>query len=308
MSKLPVTILIPTLNAEAHLAELLDSIGDSVQDIQILDSRSNDRTIDIALERGISVVQRAFTSFGDHFQWMVSNLPVRTEWIFLMAQDERFTPSLISSLQELLSQPNHLNGYSIRWRLWFMNKPLHIIIDNLRLMRVGQFRIADVTCNEQILVDGPTGKLSGILEHKDTITLHEWYEKQNLYSTLEAISYATKKGQFSVAPRLLGGRMARRMFIKKIFFLLPFRHQLTMLYNLIYMGAWRDGPVGIIWARLRSDVYRMYEYKVIEMRRTGFIPQFPEARHGDFDPRIIASELQQRLLPEVCRSWQDRSK
>jgi len=303
MKKLPLTVLIPTLNAAAHLPELLDSIGDAVSDIQILDSRSVDGTVDIALERGITVVQRAFTTHGDHFQWMITNMPVKTEWVFLLAQDERFTPSLIDALNRLFAGSPNLNGYMVRWRLWFMGKPLHVVIDNLRLMRMGFFRIADVICNEQILVSGDVGKIDGVLEHKDTLTLHDWYEKQNLYSTMEAIAHVKGQGQFAVDPSFFNGRLARRMMFKKIFFLIPFRYPLVFLYNLILMGAWRDGKAGWIWAHLRSEVYRMREYKVVEMRWTGYVPSVPKARHGDFDPRIMNTELQQKLLPDVFEQW-----
>lgn len=304
MEKLPVTVLIPTLNAGGHLTELLDSIGDAVSDIQILDSRSTDSTVDIALERGITIVQRAFTTHGDHFQWMVSNMPVKTDWVFLLAQDERFTPSLLDALRHLFSGILNLNGYTVRWRLWFMGKSLHVIIDNLRLMRMGHFRIADVICNEQILVDGPVGNLDGILEHKDTLTLHEWYEKQNLYTTMEAIAHMRGRGEFAVKPSFFKGRLARRMMIKKIFFSIPFRYLLVLIYNYFFVGAWRDGKVGFIWARLRSEVYRMREYKITEMNWSGLIPEIPKARHGDFDPRIMATTLQQNLLPDVFERWQ----
>ena len=51
--ELPITVMIPTLNAEGHLVELLDSIKPYVADIFIVDSFSIDKTVDIALERKI---------------------------------------------------------------------------------------------------------------------------------------------------------------------------------------------------------------------------------------------------------------
>lgn len=305
---LPITVLVPTLNAADHLEELLDSIGDSVYEVQILDSRSLDRTVDIALDRGITVVQRAFTTHGDHFQWMVSNMPVKTDWIFLMAQDERFTPGLVERLQDVFAGGPSLNGYKVKWRLWFMGKPLHIVLDSLRLMRVGKFRISDVITNEQVLVEGDVGSVDGILEHKDTLTLYEWYEKQNLYSTMEAVARVTGKGEFSVEPDFFGGPLARRMYFKKVFFNMPFRYAVLAAYNLIIKGAWRDGKVGWRWAQLRGQVYRMREYKIEEMRRTGHIPRIPRIRHGDYDPRIMRTALQQELLPEVYAEWCSRIK
>lgn len=304
MKKLPITVLIPTLNAEFHLNELFDSVLDYVEEVQILDSRSIDKTVDLALARGVTVVQKEFTTHGDHFQWMISNMPVRTEWIFLMAQDERFTPSLLHDLRCIFEKKSiSVNAFTVRWRLWFMGKPLNVIIDNIRLMRVGFFRISDVICNEQIIVDGSIDNLRGILEHKDTLCLHDWYEKQNLYSTMEAIAKVKGRGEFSVSPKLSGNKLERRMFFKKIFFKIPFRYQLLFLYNYFLKGAWRNGKTGFIWARLRSEVYRMREYKYIEMMRSGYIPNMPKGRHGDYDERIMETEIQQRLLPDVVNQW-----
>lgn len=305
-SRLPLTVLIPTLNAGGHLEELLDSIGDSVEAVMVLDSRSTDATVDIALAHGIPVVQRPFTTHGDQFQWMMTHMPVTTDWVFLLAQDERFTPSLVASIRGLLDAGATLNGYTVRWRLWLMGRPLHVVIDNIRLLRHGHFHIADALCNEQIIVDGVCGRLDGILEHKDTLTLHQWYEKQNLYSTLEAIATLRGEGEFAIQPRLLGNKRARRAWIKKWFFRLPFRYVLAWFYNVVFTGAWKDGRDGLGWAHLRAEVYRMWEYKVREMRRTGRIPELPKARHGDFDARVMATELQQRLLPQEWHNWRAR--
>ena len=41
---------------------------------------------------------------SDQFQWMADKLPVQTDWIFFMAQDERFSTSLIENLRELFAK------------------------------------------------------------------------------------------------------------------------------------------------------------------------------------------------------------
>ena len=38
-----------------------------------------------------------------------------------------------------------------------------------------------------------------------------------------------------------------------------------------------------------------------EFRRIGIPKILPTARHGDFDPRILASDLKRQLLPETVR-------
>ena len=308
MNKLPITVLIPTWNAAGHLDEVLDSIADIARDVFILDSCSTDETIDIALRRGIKIAQRKFTTFGDHFNWFAKNMPIKTEWIFMLHQDERFSESLKNGLQTLFSSPPPCNGYRINWHLWFMGKPLHISSKLIRLMRKGKFNISNVLANEQILIDGEIGDIDGVLEHRDSLNLYLWNEKQNLYSTMEAVAICKNKGRFSTPPRFWGTALERRMFFKKMFFRIPFRYNLLFFYNYILNGAWRDGRIGWIWSHLRSEVYRMWELKAMEMRITGIIPEIPRMPYGDFDPRVMASELQRQVLPETVVEWEKKNK
>lgn len=302
--KLPLSVMIPTLNAEGHLTELLDSIEPYVEDIFIVDSFSIDKTVDIALERGIKIVQRHYVTSSDQFQWMLDTLPVRTEWIFFMAQDERFSTSLVENLRELFLKgiPSGVDGYTVRWRLWFMGYPLHAISDNLRLFRRGTCKISQVACNEHFMVLGTVGHLKGVLEHKDTLNLHEWYEKQNLWTTREAIQRVRPPSDDEL-PKLFGTRRQRKAFFKQFLIHMPLGETVFFWYYFLKFGAWRDGRAGWVWASLRVWVHHVTTLKEREMHRYGIPKRIPEGRHGGFDKRILASDLQRQLLPETVESY-----
>lgn len=297
--KLPITVLIPTLNAEGHLNELLDSIEPYVEDIFIVDSFSIDKTVDIALERKVKIVQRHYVNSSDQFQWMLDKLPVKTPWIFFMAQDERFSVSLVEDFQKLFASDisPDIDGYTVRWRLWFMGRPLHAASDNLRLLRTGKCKVSQVACNEHFMVHGRVLTLKGVLEHKDTLNLHEWYEKQNLWTTREAIQRVKPPSEDEL-PRLFGTGLQRKAWLRKVLKKLPGRNLIRFLYYWLKFGAWRDGRAGVVWASLRTWVGNVVELKAEEMRKIGVPRQLPEGRHGTLDHRILKSELQQTLLPE----------
>lgn len=299
--KLPITVVILTLNDEPHLVELLDSVQPYVADVFIVDSRSTDRTVDIALERGVKIVQRPFTTPPEQYQWAFKNLPIKTEWLFSLDQDERFSPMLVDELRELFNKgiPDDVDGYTIRWRLWFMGKPLHAISNNFRLMRTKKCWVTNVACNEHFCVPGRILPLNGIVEHKDVLNLHEWYQKQNHWTTLEAIQRVKPPSEDEL-PRLLGTRRQRRAFLKQLMIHMPFGGFVFFWYYLLKFGAWRDGRAGWTWARLRVWVHRVATLKEIEMRKYGVPKKLPEGRHGTFDQRILQSELQRELLPESC--------
>ena len=53
--------------------------------------------------------------------------------------------------------------------------------------------------------------------------------------------------------------------MKSHFYKLPFRYFLFFLYHWLYLGSWRVGWVGYVWAKLRTNVMRQVEYKYKEM-------------------------------------------
>lgn len=300
IQKIPITVLINTLNAGEHLDELFDSILPHVEDVFITDSRSVDDTVDICLRRGVKIVQRPFKNCGEQAQWSMDNLPIKTDWIFIMAQDERFSESLVVALKQIFSDgiPDDVAGYTVKWRLWFMGRPLHAKTDNLRLLQRAKSRITQASCNEHMVADGRVLKLSGILEHKDTLNLHQWYEKQNLWTTLEAIGRIRDNLQ-DERRTLFGTKLQRKMFFKRLFNRMPGGKVIMFWYYLLKFGAWRDGYAGWCWARLRIWVHTVGDMKEKEFRRIGIPKVLPTARHGDFDPRVLASDLQKSLLPET---------
>ena len=146
-----------------------------------------------------------------------------------------------------------------------MGRPLGVAQDLTRVWKTGRCRFSDVLVNEHPIVEGTVVRVAGELEHHDSPDLAHWYEKQNRYSTAEATA-ALRNDRLSDEPKLLGTPLQRRMWLKAHYRKVPFRYFLVFLYCLFGLGAWRAGRVGVMWARLRSDVYRMRDYKFTEMK------------------------------------------
>ena len=71
-----------------------------------------------------------------------------------------------------------------------------------------------------------------------------------------------------------------------VFMKVPFRYFALFLYHYVVLGAWRAGWVGYAWSRLRCDVYRLWEYKLREIRITGRLPLQRPTGPGQPDPRV----------------------
>ena len=301
MYRLPVSVIMLTLNVDYHLAEAIKNIKPWSSGIFILDSCSTDRTVDIALQHGVNIAQRRFTNFGDQWNFALEHFPVTTPWTMKLDPDERVTPKLMEEIGQAIQCPDSASGYDVPIRAWFMGKPLRPSIRVTRLWRTGQCKFSDVIVNEHMVIHGKIGHLKNFIEHHDSPDLTHWMDKQNRYTTMEAIM-KTKRHDLPIPPKLFGNKLERRMFFKKHFNRIPFRYIIYWIYLMMIRGAWRDGVAGTHWTRLRVEVLRMIELKAQEMLRTGRIPEVPRAPSGGFDPRVLSSDLQQSVM--LSAQWE----
>lgn len=289
----PVAVIMISLNEAHNMQAVLDNLKGWAQEVFLVDSFSADQTVDIALANGVHVVQRRFRGFGDQWNFALQNLPITAPWTMKLDPDERLTDKLKQSIKEAV-ESGSADGFSFDRRLWFMGQPLPIMQEVLRVWKTGCGNFTDVAVNEHPVVSGLKIKLDGVMEHHDSPHLHHWVEKQNKYSTMEAISFIRGDG-FADVPNLLGTSLQRRMWFKKHFMKIPFRYVLSYLINLVHIKVWRSGIVGFSWARLRVWARRMREDKVKEMLISGRQIDLPRPMLGTPHPGAIQADCNERF-------------
>ena len=280
----PLAVVMISLNEGHNMRAVLENLKGFADEVFLVDSFSSDDTIDIALEYGVHIVQKEFKGFGAQWNFALENLPIKSAWTMKLDPDERLSDELKHSIRSALGDDG-LSGYEVLRRIWFMGRPLPVMHRFLRIWRTGRCHFSDVLVNEHPIIEGSTRLLSGNLEHHDSPHLHHWLDKQNRYTTAEAIA-AFRDDDMAVLPRLLGTPLERRMWFKKRYMHVPFRHFLMFLYCWCVMGAWRAGYAGFSWARLRTLVYQMIDYKIQEMKRHGNIYIIPQTLRGMPDERV----------------------
>lgn len=280
----PVAVVMISLNEAHNLEAVLQNLAGWAQEVFLVDSCSADDTVDIALRHGVHVVQRRFKGFGDQWNFAVNDLPITAPWTMKLDPDERLTDALKDSIGQLVRQGQH-EGIVVQRRLWFMGAVLPVKQDILRVWRTRTCRFTDVAVNEYPVVAGRMGHASGYLEHHDSPDLDHWLTKQNRYTTAEAITQFEAR-TLAAPPRFFGSALQRRVWLKQHFWRVPGRYLVLFLYHLVVVGAWRAGRVGWIWARLRTEVYRLWEYKRYEMERLGHVPVKIPAHPGPPDDRV----------------------
>lgn len=281
----PVAVVMISLNEGHNMAAVLDHLKGWAQEVFLVDSYSHDDTVDISLSYGVHVVQRRFSGFGDQWNFALRELPITAPWTMKLDPDERLTDQLKSSVASRIAIGD-VSGLSFLRRLWFMGKPLPIKQKLVRVWKTGSCRFTEVSVNEHPLVDGIISHVKGILEHHDSPNLHHWLEKQNLYTSAEALARYQNES-YAATPQLFGTSLEARMWLKKHFVRLPFRFLFLFLLNWFRAQPWQTGYEGQAWARLRVWVWRMREDKLREMRTTGREIELPAPISGQPHPGAV---------------------
>ena len=283
MNKDSLAVVMITLNEGHNLERSFKNLKGWADEIFVVDSYSQDKTVDICLQHNIPVIQKPFLNFGDQWNFALNSLKIKSNWVMKIDPDEFLSDDLKHSIKLNINKGN-FDGFYVNRRLWFMNRPLPINQKILRVWRKGTCKFTNSLVNEYPIVHGLLSECKGEMRHYDSPNLEHWISKQNKYTSAEALASFNKLG-LADKPLLFGHTLQRRMFIKKIFYKIPFRYIFLFLYHYIFLGAFREGYIGYIWANLRCDVYRMTEYKVRELNTIGEIDTSLHLGPGKPDPR-----------------------
>jgi len=288
---LPLAVVFITFNEAHNIERALKSVCGWASDVVVVDSFSVDNTVDLAIKYGARVYQRKFDGFGSQWNYALARTLISQPWVMKLDPDEQLSDELMNSIERFINDHDQYFYAAFLRKLYFMGKPLPVVQSVPRLWKNGRCHFSDVTVNEQPLIDGKMVLLQGELIHYDSPNLHHWYQKQNTYSTLEALQQIDFL-RLSYAPKLLGNPDERRMWFKKYFWKTPFRYFLLYFYHLVVLGAFKAGYAGFVWARLRTEYYRSWEYKYYEFRNTDAPRYIIQSGHGSPDPRAIQTKDQ----------------
>ena len=260
-----ISVLVLTKNEEQDLPGCLASVSWS-DDVQVLDSMSADRTVEIAREYGAQVTQRAFDNWAAHQNWALANLQFRHPWVFYIDADERVTPALRESMLAAVRMPGEMVAFRVERRDFLMGTWLrHVQVSAfyMRLFRPEKMRYERLV-NPVSLPDGPVGTVGGYLDHFPfSKGISQWIARHNSYSTLEAqqiLANRRGEGKASVTAALFEKDSHRRRYHQKeIFYRLPGRPFAKFLLLYFVKRGFLDGQAGLTYSVLQS----IYEYFIV---------------------------------------------
>ena len=253
-----ISVLILTRNEEVDIAGCLQSVSWS-DDVHVFDSLSEDRTVEIARAMGAHVVQRKFDTYAAQRNAALDTLPFKHEWRFLLDCDERLSPELCEEMKTAIATaPPEVDAFRVRRYDYFLGRKLkhaQMAAWYLRLVRRGRARYTR-PINEVPEVEGEVRDLHGTYTHHSfSKGFSRWFEKHNLYSTMEAkiVAEGSFRSQISWRTALFEPDFhKRRLAQKAIFYTLPGRPILRWVMFMFVRGGILDGYPGFVYSTLQA--------------------------------------------------------
>jgi len=270
-ARAPLTVLFTTRNEEVNIERSLQSVHGFADQILVIDSESDDRTVEIA--RRYAEVHNLPYEHGRIipwiFQWGLDHLPLRNEWILILEADQAVTPELRTEIAALLARPDlRENGFYIRRRQIFRGKPLRFggygrkFI--LKLFRKGKGELDPVEQDTRVYINGPVGKLRAPLEEhnrkEDAILFY--LQKHLRYADAfarEELERRRRHLPWKLKPRLFGTPDERVLWLNTRYYRLPLfvRPFLYFFYRYFLLLGILDCKNGFIFHFLQAFWFRL---------------------------------------------------
>ncbi|MCF6200318.1 MAG: glycosyltransferase family 2 protein [Hyphomicrobiaceae bacterium] len=277
-----ITVIILTYNEEQHIKRAINSLEALHPEIFIVDSFSNDRTLEIAREMGVTVLQHEFVNQAKQFQWALDNCAINTEWVLRMDADEYLTAALAEEIADKIPfLSSDITGIKLRLRYVVFGKWMkyggRYPLLQMRLWRHGKARMEQRWMDEHmVLTEGQAISFKYDFADHNLHDVGWWTDKHNKYATREAIEVLNHKYHlFDIDNHMIDSgdksQTGIKRFIKeRIYNKMPaFSGPVFyFLYRYIIRLGFLDGKEGFAYHFLQGFWYRvLVEVKVMEMGR-----------------------------------------
>ena len=182
-----ITPLILTYNEAPNIERTLQQLR-WAPDIVVVDSFSNDATVEIASEfPQVRVVQRKFDSHENQWNFGLKETGIATEWVLALDADYFLTSTGAAELDHL-SPGLDIKGYRASFVYCINGQPLAggIYPPVIVLYRRDLARYCQDGHTQKLLIEGRIESLASPILHDDRKPLKRWFQSQTVYTKLEA--------------------------------------------------------------------------------------------------------------------------
>ena len=183
-----LTVIIPTYNEENYIKDCLESVSFANQ-IVIVDSFSEDKTVAIALKYKCEIIKRKFDNFSNQKNEAIKH--AKGDWILFLDADERVTERLKLELLDTIKKSKH-EAYKIRFPHFYMNRFLyHTENKVVRLVKNNTVYFEGLV-HEKLIHKGTVGILKNFMLHYTYKGLFHYIKKKDSYAWFQATMESEK--------------------------------------------------------------------------------------------------------------------
>jgi glycosyltransferase involved in cell wall biosynthesis len=199
MTRIPLSILLPTFDNEEIIRRVLESVQ-WADEILVVDSFSRDRTLDICREYGARIIQHEYIQSAKQKNWAIPQCA--HEWVLQVDTDEVLEPGLREEIEAMLENPPaHVDGFRIPFKHHILGKwvrrgglyPEH----HLRLFRRDAGRFEDKEVHAHVQVEGEVRTLRHHVLHYGMDSISKQLSNVDRYSRYQADELRKRGKQFS---------------------------------------------------------------------------------------------------------------
>jgi glycosyltransferase involved in cell wall biosynthesis len=232
-----ITVVITAYNEEHHIQQCIVNARKLTKDVIVVDTESTDATPQLAREMSVPVYSHPYTRYVEPSRnFAISH--VKTEWLFILDADERFSDELISEIRETLASTNkthfEITKKNIFAGIWWLQHGGWNADTMIRCIKKDAFVNWPADIHSTPEIKGEKGHFNALLEHHFHPSLENMVEKTALYEDMESnlLQKAGRKASVPIFFRKFLGELYRRLI----------KHQ-----------GYKDGIPGVI-----ESVYQAY--------------------------------------------------
>lgn len=268
-----LTAIILTKNEEVNIADCIRSISNVAKRVVVIDSFSNDSTVEIVKSLGAEVYQHPFENYARQYMYGVEVADIKTVWTLRIDADERLTPESAKELNDICNanMDTNVTGIVLRFKKNFLGKDLYhggvYPWKKMNCYKTKLGAIEDRSMDEHIVLSSGTSvEMKNDCLHFDFKNLEYFVNKHNWYSSRETVDYFENLKAAKSRDEL----DLKTWFKMNVYYKLPMgmRAHIYYIYRYYVKMGFLDGKEGKIYAFLQAYWYRyLVDAKIYECQK-----------------------------------------
>ncbi len=194
---LQISAFIIAQNEAHRIGAAIDSLNGLVDEIVVVDSGSTDGTQDLCRSKGAQVIHNDWPGYGPQKRFAEDQC--RHDWLLNLDADEVLSPEVIAGVRRAFASPPDADGYVLAIKDCLPGeprpRPFAHTTRAVRLYDKRKGRYVDSIVHDRVKFSDPNPKtkdLPGLVWHYSVVSLGQFVDKLNKYSTAQAEDMAAR--------------------------------------------------------------------------------------------------------------------